>query len=123
MSRDKRRIANRWGLDAETWAVWALRLRGYRILARRVRTPVGEIDVVAQKGRIVAIVEVKARADLDTALSAVGPRQRQRIVRAAEAYVSRHRHLADAELRFDVIAVTPGRLPRHIVDAWRPDRA
>lgn len=121
MSRDKRRVANRWGMNAETWAVWSLRFKGYHILARRVRTPAGEIDIVARKGRTVVFVEVKARPDIATALSAVSDRQRTRIARAAAAYLAQHPYLIDADVRFDVIAVTPGRIPHHLQDAWRPN--
>ena len=121
MSHDKRRVANRWGVSAETWAAWLLRLRGYRILARRVRTPVGEIDIIAQKGRTVVFVEVKARPNVATALSAVSSRQRDRIARAAATYLARHPHLTNTDARFDVIAVAPGRIPHHLQNAWRAD--
>jgi putative endonuclease len=116
----KRRRAYRAGLLGEAACVWWLRLRGYRILARRYRAPVGEIDIVARRGRLLAMVEVKTRAAFAEALEAVGPRQRQRVERAAEAFLARHPDLADAEVRFDVMLVVPWRPPRHIMDAWRP---
>ena len=120
MSRDKRRSANRRGHGAETLAAGLLRLMGYRILGRGYRVPAGEIDIVARRGKTVAFVEVKARETLADALDAVGHTQRQRIVRAAEHFMARHPGLQDCDIRFDVIAVLPRRLPRHVPDAWRP---
>ncbi len=120
MTRARRQKAQRWGLDAETRAVWLLRLKGYRVLDRRVRTPVGEIDVVARRGGVVAMVEVKARAHVQDALEAVTARQQDRIARAAAAYLARRPALARLSIRFDIVVVVPGRPPRHIADAWRP---
>lgn len=120
MSTRDRRRANRRGRGAETVAAGLLRLKGYRILARGYRSAVGEIDIVAARGRIVAFIEVKARDDLETALAAVGPHQRARIQRAAEHFMGKHAGLHGRDLRFDVIAIVPGRLPRHVTDAWRP---
>jgi len=97
-----------------------LRLKGYRILARDVRTPVGEIDIVARRGPVLAFVEVKARrsaAETDV----VGVRQQKRIVRAAEAFLSRHPTLTDLDVRFDIMLANPWALPTHVTDAWRAD--
>ena len=96
-----------------------LRLKGFRILARRFRTPVGEIDIVARRGRVVAFVEVKARADLVTAGESVGARQRRRIARAADVFLQKRPELRQLDLRFDVVLLAPWRLPVHISDAWR----
>jgi len=120
MSTPARLRAWRYGLAAETVCAWWLRLHGYRIVARRYRTPVGEIDLVARRGRVLAFVEVKARGDAD-ALAAPSPRQRRRIVRAAQAFLQRHRRLAALDARFDVISVAPRRLPAHLPGAWRID--
>jgi putative endonuclease len=111
------------GRLAEALAAWSLRLRGYRVLARRFRTPVGEIDLVVRRGRCVAFVEVKARRGGDEALHALGSRQRARIARAAEWFLKRHPQHAAAgcTLRFDLVTVVPWRLPRLIPDAWRPE--
>lgn len=117
----RRRAAERRGRRGEALAAWWLRLKGYRILARGFRTPVGEIDLVARRGRVLAMVEVKRRARMASALEAIGPRQQARIARAAEAFLQRHRGLAGLELRFDSLVIVPGRRPRHLVDAWRPD--
>jgi len=107
------------GRRAERAAVWLLRLKGYRILSRRFRVPVGEIDIVARRARTIVFIEVKARADEGAALESVTPRQRQRIGRAALVFLQKHPAYADFDLRFDLIAVMPGNLPRHHLDAWR----
>lgn len=106
------------GRRAEFAARWWLRLKGYRILAAGYRVPVGEIDIVARRGKIVAIVEVKSRGDLDLAAHAISPRQRRRILRATEAFLNAHPgHLA-CTVRFDAILVAPWRRPRHLQAAW-----
>jgi putative endonuclease len=115
----RKRSAFRRGHLSERFAAWALRLAGYRILARRYRTKVGEIDLIARRGGVVAFVEVKRRNDLTAGLEAVTPQARTRIRRAAELYVRRNPALAQLALRFDVIVITPWAWPRHIVDAWR----
>ncbi len=117
-SADKRRAWRR-GRWAETLCAWHLRLRGYRVEARRYRTPVGEIDIVARRGTVLAVVEVKARPELAAAAEALHPRQRARIARAAEAYVQARPDRAGLDLRFDVMLVRPWRLPVHLTDAWR----
>lgn len=109
------------GLWAETLCLWVLRLKGYRILARRYRSPAGEIDLIVKRGAVVAAVEVKARADRDRAGESVLWRQRARIVRALEHFLAVHPRLRDSNLRFDVMLVAPGSWPRHIRDAWRPE--
>lgn len=114
-----RRQVEAWGRAAEHLAAWSLRARGYRILARRFRTPLGEIDLIARRGDLVAFVEVKARGDLEQALQAVGPRQRARTARAAELFLLRHPALSGCTFRFDLMAVRPWRLPHHLADAWR----
>ena len=121
MSRKRRRKAFRRGLWAETLCVLLLTLRGYRILARRLRSPVGEIDILARRGRTLAIVEVKARADIRQAADSVSVSQRRRLVRAAEWMISGRPDLAALDIRFDVVFVLPWRLPVHVVDAWRAD--
>jgi putative endonuclease len=117
-----RRAAERRGRWAESLAGLALRLRGYRILARRFRAPGGgEIDIVAWRGGVLACVEVKARPDAGTALEAVGPYQRRRVERAAQAYLAVcPARFRDAGVRFDVMIVRPWRWPVLIADAWRP---
>lgn len=119
---DRGRKAERRGRRGETWAVTLLVLKGYRILGRRVRTPIGEIDLVARSpGGAVCFVEVKARPEGLMAAEAVGPRQKARIARAAALYLAGRPGLAGKGVRFDIMTVAPGRLPRHLRDAWRPD--
>ncbi|MFQ5775778.1 MAG: YraN family protein [Kiloniellaceae bacterium] len=119
----RRRRAYGRGRSAERRAAWWLRLKGYRILARGVRVPLGEIDLVARRGRVLALVEVKARPSLAAAHEALGPRQRRRIERAAAVFLQRRPDLAALDLRFDVVLIAPRRPPRHIADAWRAEEA
>jgi putative endonuclease len=114
-----RRAAWRLGRRAETLCVWWLRLRGWRIVGRRIATPLGEIDIVARRGGTLAMIEVKVRPTMAEAAEAIGPRQRQRIRRAAEAYIGARPALGDLTVRFDVMLLAPRRLPVHVVDAWR----
>lgn len=118
-----RAAAERRGRWAETLCVWSLRLRGWRILERRRAgrrgLGVGEIDIVARRGRVVAFIEVKARARARDAVEAVTAAQRARIVRAAEIFIARAPQAAGCDARFDVMTVS-GLLPLHMADAWRP---
>ncbi|MCH8863119.1 MAG: YraN family protein [Proteobacteria bacterium] len=114
----KRRTAERRGRLAERMALALLRLKGYRILEQRYKTPVGEIDIIAQRKDALIFIEVKARRRMRDAIESIGARQRQRITRAAEAYLARHPAQAGKTCRFDAILVAPGRLPRHMIDAW-----
>ena len=116
---EARKQAERLGRLAEALAALALRLKGYRVLHRRWRCHLGEIDLVVRRGNAVAFVEVKARPDRDSAAMAVTGRQRRRIARAVAAYLAANGHLAALSLRYDVVLVTPWRWPRHIADAWR----
>lgn len=117
---NRRSEAYRAGRGAETLAALTLRLKGYRIVARGYRSRVGEIDIVAERRGIVVFVEVKARATPTEAADALGNRQRRRIARAAEAFLAGRR--GDfVGARFDVVLIVPGRLPRHLIDAWRPE--
>lgn len=119
-SRPQRRVAERFGRHAETFCVWWLRLRGYRVLARRFVAGVGEIDIVARRGSLLAVVEVKARADFQNGESPLTSRQRGRIHRAAEVFLARFPRFANHDVRFDLMLVRPWRVPRHLTDAWRP---
>jgi putative endonuclease len=123
MTRRARRRAFRLGHWAEALCIADLTLRGYRVLARRLRYPVGEIDIVARRGRTLAVIEVKARRDLRDAAAAVTPRQRRRIARAAEWLRSERPMLAPLQPRFDVMLVAPWRRPRHVRDAWQMELA
>jgi putative endonuclease len=98
-----------------------LRLRFWRIVAVDWRCPSGEIDILARRGQMLAVIEVKTRGDLASAAGAVLPRQRRRIARAASAFLLSRPDLAGLALRFDVMLIAPGRMPRHLPDAWRDD--
>ncbi len=112
----KARLSGRRG---EVVAALLLMAKGYRILGFRLAATQGEIDLLALRGRILAVVEVKRRMTLETALEAVHVDQRDRLRRAAAAIVAGRPALRDATIRLDLIALAPGRLPRHIPDAWR----
>ena len=111
----------RTGLAAEALCRLALRLKGYSILAARYRSPLGEIDIIARRGKSLALVEVKARPTRDIAAEAIGPQQQARLARSATDFLARHPHFSRHQLRFDVMLVTPWRWPEHIADAWRPE--
>ena len=113
-----RLAAFRTGLSAESRAAAFLMAKGYRILARRFRTPYGEIDIVARRRNLVAFIEVKARGSLDDAAYAVTPRQQARIVAAAQAWLMAYPEHAEFELRFDAMLIAPRRLPRHLLAAF-----
>lgn len=117
--RAARRRAWRFGRVAEGLCVGLLLAKGYRVVARDLRTPAGEIDIVAHRGGVLAFVEVKARAHHGE--PALGPRQRRRIERAAAAFLSMRPRFAGLAMRFDLMEVAPWRLPRHRKGAWRPD--
>ena len=121
MSRAARRAAYGTGRRAEVLSAWLLRAKGYRVLARGYRVPVGEIDLIVRRGDVLVAVEVKARRRHEDALAAVTRRQRRRIERALGQFVAAERRLSGLDWRFDVITVVPGRMPTHIMDAWRPD--
>lgn len=113
-----RRRAERGGRRAEALAAWWLRLKGWAILGRRVRTPVGEIDLVARRGRIVAFVEVKARATPEGAAFALDEYRLRRVAAAAEALAHRYARAGD-DIRIDAMFIIPRRLPRHLPNVWQ----
>ena len=110
--------AFRTGLSAEGRAAALLMAKGYRILAKRFKTPHGEIDLVAKKRNLLVFVEVKARASLDDAAYAVTPRQQARIIDAAQGWLMAHPEHAEFDLRFDAILIAPRHLPRHLLAAF-----
>lgn len=109
---DPRRLkAYRSGHSGERWAALALMLKGFRIVARRYRTPLGEIDLIARRGSLVLIVEVKKRRTLIEAMDAVNRTAQRRIENAADLWLSRQKDAARLSLRFDLVAVLPRRWP------------
>lgn len=110
--------AYRLGLWAERFCLLSLRLKGYRLVARRVRTPFGEIDLIVTRGEALVLVEVKARDSLTAAAEALGPAQRQRLVRAAGFIMARYPAYQNKTLRFDFMLVARWRWPVHLPNAW-----
>ena len=121
LPRPERVAAFRVGLSAESRAAAYLIAKGYRIMARRFRSPVGEVDIVARRGRVLIFVEVKARNRLDDAAESVVPRQQRRIAAAAAAWLAAHPDDVESHIRFDAVLVAPGRIPRHIPAAFETD--
>ena len=118
----ERVAAFRTGLSAESRAAAYLMAKGYRILAKRFRTPHGEIELVARKRNLLVFVEVKARASLDEAAYAVTPRQQQRIINAAQGWLMAHPEHAEFDMRFDAMLIAPRHLPRHLLAAFDASR-
>jgi putative endonuclease len=114
----KKLKAERDGRWAEELAAWFLRAQFYSIRAKRYKTPVGEIDLIASRFGTTVFVEVKARTLATSEGEALQAVNSQRIVRAAQYFLTRHPHLADTSLRFDVIFLAPRRLPRHVRNAF-----
>ena len=115
----KRQVAERSGRAGEARAALWLRAKGWQILDKRVKTPAGEIDLVARRGKLVAFVEVKWRrksAELDLAID---ERRLSRVAAAVEAVAHRYA-TGDEDIRLDVILLAPGAFPRHIANAWQP---
>ena len=114
---NRRRERERGGRRAETIAAWWLRLKGWKILARRLKTPLGEVDIVARRGRMVAFVEVKARAGAAEAALALDEYRLRRVAAAAGALA--HRFTRDGDdVRIDAMFIVPRRLPRHLANVW-----
>ena len=114
----ERQAAFRVGISAESRAAAFLIAKGFRILARRWRSPLGEIDIVARRRRLLVFAEVKARASLNEAAESVNVRQRRRIAAAAEIWLANNPDESIRDVRFDAILVAPGKSPRHIPAAF-----
>ena len=114
----ERRAAFRTGISAESRAAALLIAKGFRILARRWRSPLGEIDIIARRRRLLVFAEVKARANFDAAAESVNERQRRRIAAAAEIWLAANPDASMKDIRFDAILVAPGKIPRHIPAAF-----
>lgn len=116
----KRKNAAAFGAFGESLGALLLMFKGYRILARQFRRPVGEVDIIARRGEFLVFVEVKAREVENAARHAISANQRSRIIRAAEAFMQERPDLEGLSIRFDALIVIRRRFPIHIVDAWRP---
>src|SRR4026208_295950 len=119
--RPERVAAHLTGLSAESRAAAYLVAKGYRIVMRRFKSPVGEIDIVARRRGVLVFVEVKARNTLDDAALSLLPRQPQRIAAPASACLPAHPEAAESDIRFDAVLVAPGHIPRHIPAAFETD--
>lgn len=115
---DRKRRSERKGRRAEYFAALALMLKGYRIVSLRYKTAVGEIDLVARKGDLVAFVEVKARRDLASGVDAVSYPAQRRIAAAGELFISRQKDSTRLSWRHDIVVVSPWRWPIHLEDAF-----
>ena len=115
----KREIAERKGREGEAQAAMWLGTQGWRVLAERVKTPLGEIDLIARKGAMVSFVEVKWRKRAADLATAIDERRLARVAAAVECVA--HEYIQDGDdMRIDVILLAPGSSPRHIVNAWQP---
>ena len=114
--------ARREGRRAEWIVALLLMAKGWRILGMRLRTPQGEVDLAAERGGVLAIVEVKRRRSIEEALRAVSPAQQARLRRAGAALMMQGGRNKPAVVRLDLVALAPGRWPRHIADAWNKSR-
>jgi putative endonuclease len=112
-----RRLAEARGRKAERLAAWWLRIRGWRILAERVRVPGGEVDLIARRGRVLAFVEVKQRATEDSASWSLDEYRLRRVAVAAERLTPRYARDGD-DVRIDAMFIVPRRLPRHLPNVW-----
>ena len=112
-----REAAEKRGRGAETLACWWLRFHGWRILARRARVPGGEVDIIARRGKVLAFVEVKARATEESAAMSLDAWRLRRVVVAAERLAPRFLKPGD-DLRIDAAFIVPRRLPRHMPNVW-----
>lgn len=117
-----RQDAERRGHRAETVALWYLRLKGYRLVARRFKCHGGEVDLIMRKDNTTAFIEVKARGTVDDAVMAVTPHQARRIAAAAALWMARDERAARGHCRFDIVAVTSHFWPTHIENAFYGDR-
>jgi putative endonuclease len=117
-ARLSRQEAEQLGHRAETIALWYLRFKGYRLLARRFKSPVGEVDLVMRRGDTTAFIEVKARPTVNEAIEAVTPYQSKRIAAAAGFFMSRDDKAARGFCRFDIVAIPTTLWPTHIINAF-----
>jgi putative endonuclease len=117
---ERGRSAHARGLAAEALAAWWLTAKLYRVIGRRVKTPLGEIDLVARRGGTLVFIEVKASAEATRVADALQPPQMARLTRAASLYVAARPELQALDLRFDLVLVTGRFRLRHLKDAWRP---
>jgi len=117
----RRKRAELWGRWAEYFAIWWLRAKGYRLLEHRARTAAGEIDLVMRRGEFLVFIEVKARANIESARDSLTKRQRDRIIRSASLWRARYSGYSDLHFRYDMVLVAGWRWPVHERAAWIPE--
>jgi putative endonuclease len=113
-----RRARHRRGIRAEFAALLWLTLKGYRLVAHRYRTPVGEVDLIMRRGRTLVFVEVKARGSIDAAAVALHVKNQGRVARAAQSFLASHPHYGAYQVRFDAVLVTWYKRPHHLANAF-----
>jgi len=118
LKRKTKKASYKKGIRAETYAAWFLRFQGFHIAARRFKTRFGEIDLIARRGSLVLIVEVKARATVAEAMEAISLNAEQRIAAAADYWLSQQADHARLCLRFDLIAICPRKFPVQIANCF-----
>ncbi len=121
MNKKRKKKIYWYGIYAERVAALWLQLKGYHIAERRFETYFGEIDIIARRGNVIAIVEVKARPTIEEAMEAVKQENRKRIDKAANVFMSRQSDAKKLRLRYDLIAISPWKLPRHIESFFQPE--
>ncbi len=121
MANDRRKSEEA-GRAAEQLALWYLRLKGWRLLAQRYKTPVGEVDLIMRKQDVTAFIEVKSRGSLEGAIQSVTPWQARRIAAAAQHFLMQDRKAALQSCRFDIVAMSPYHWPQHIENAFEGDQ-
>ena len=121
MPASSREKAEARGRRAEVAALWAMRLKGYRLLARRFKCKTGEVDLIMRRGATTAFIEVKARANVDEGVIAVLPRQQKRIAAAARQWMTRDEKARNSACRFDIVVVSPYLISQHIKNAFEGD--
>lgn len=114
-----KKAAYRFGLHAETLSALFLRIKGYRIIARRHKNHAGEIDIIAKRRNLIVFIEVKARSNAAHIGETLSLRQQQRIIRSAEVFLQHHPRFTHYSVRFDMMQISPFRWPIHLKDAWR----
>ncbi|WP_336279435.1 YraN family protein [Bartonella sp. CB175] len=122
MQKERRQKSFYRGIRAEKWAAWWLRFKGFQITEVRFKTKCGEIDLIARRGNLVLIVEVKARSTLAEAMAAVSKMNEKRIEAAADIWLARQKDYSLLSVRFDLIAILPWRWPHHIPAFFTSDR-
>ena len=117
-TRVTRKLSLRWGMIAEYGAALYLILKDYSVLAMRYRIKEGEVDLIIRRGRVIAFVEVKARADFATGFEAIDEMKLRKFRKAVDHWLMRNSWAETYTLRGDAVVICPWRIPHHIEDAF-----